>query len=250
MRTSGAFLVMTTCLAGCGGEGDSPTDVAGGLAGGDGGVVSNVTCVAGGPRQTHLDPGVRGQVTGTNGTFTDECDPSGNLIGYSCEFRLQCAGGPDCFPYTVETGVVESRHYDCDGRCVNGACEASCPEQGDILVYLDIDGSGNVTFRNEADNRRYVCTPDSRPVHRSVPPGDCGNAKAGQRTIVVGLGLRSSFCTGSRVGNIATAEPGVTSGAGPVDAGLGPVDAGLDPVDAGTGGAQPRCRYRDCMIVP
>jgi hypothetical protein len=64
---------------------------------------------------------VRETTTGTNGTFTDECDAEGKLVEYYCEYQLLCGTDMmDCAPYP--TGQAISRTTTCMFVCGGGAC--------------------------------------------------------------------------------------------------------------------------------
>lgn len=89
---------------------------------------------------------------GTNGSFADACDATGNLTEYSCE--TLCEGGaftsgnpissaaimmPPCTPQ--QTGRVLSTSVNCGGRCDAGRCFQWCPNQGDKVVASSVTGS-------------------------------------------------------------------------------------------------------------
>jgi hypothetical protein len=67
------------------------------------------------------NPYLRETMTGSNGTFTDECDATGKLVEYYCDYQMLCgAMMTDCAPYP--TGLVISRTTECRFRCGGGAC--------------------------------------------------------------------------------------------------------------------------------
>src|SRR5450432_2867580 len=69
--------------------------------------LTHADCVKDRPFQNNaeLSPDVRKTITGSNGTFTDECDSAANLIEYICEGTQICANfpNPSCQP-GPETG--------------------------------------------------------------------------------------------------------------------------------------------------
>ena len=146
---------------------------------------------------------MRSTASGVNGTFTDACDADGNVTEYLCEVNYeQCT--PNCWancpPCATLTGQVVSQHFDCDGTCVDGTCAARCPSFGDRLRYLSVDASGNATFLNLADQRRYSCRLFWDTASDAY---DCKtDAYAGLETQVSALGLFGSYCTGGTFGNI------------------------------------------------
>ena len=64
-------------------------------------------------------PYARTEVTGSNGTFVDECDAEGNVVEYHCPMQQIC-GGMDCAPYP--TGAAAPRTVTCDAGCELGVC--------------------------------------------------------------------------------------------------------------------------------
>jgi hypothetical protein len=69
---------------------------------------------------------LRETTTGTNGTFTDECDANGMLKEYYCDYKTICGPGmTDCAPYP--TGEVISRTTACMFRCSGGGCVSPQP---------------------------------------------------------------------------------------------------------------------------
>jgi len=149
----------------------------GGGAGVGGTVVDNclalgIGCAAGGSTSIAttgvcIDPDattpspykVASTTTGLNGSFSDTCDASGNLVEQYCEMTsVACPYGPlptgpapaiasanpapsagvaIMMPVPTcqqqQTGNVLSTTVDCGGKCNAGKCFQWCPSQGDIL---------------------------------------------------------------------------------------------------------------------
>lgn len=148
------------------------------------------------------EPSVRSAATGVNGTFTDACDADGNLTEYLCEVRYEACQPNcwDCPPCSVSTGQVIPQHIDCNGTCVDGTCVTRCPDFGDGLRYLSVDASGDVTFLNLTDQRRYACSLTWDATSDSY---DCKSQPyAGLETQVSSLGLFSSYCAGGTFGGV------------------------------------------------
>jgi hypothetical protein len=122
--------------AGAGGAGATAGSSGGGAggavagAGGDAGVgganagnggAGGIVCMAQtGFAQRLPDPDVRETTTGSNGTFTDECDAEGKLKEYYCEYHELCGSMNDCAPYP--TGKAISRTTTCMFVCGGGVC--------------------------------------------------------------------------------------------------------------------------------
>jgi len=186
------------------GTGGATTGGAGGTAatgGGSGGTsgsagsVSTVACAADAGTSVTPDPSTRGAVSGSNGTFTDECNSAGNLVEYGCETQQVCSDPPNPGCTSYQTGKTDQQVFDCDGKCVNGRCEARCPAHGDPVVAQGTDGGGKYLFENSTDQRKYACA--------LVFSGS--GCVPGQGGTIDGLGLKGSFCTGGEFGNIQVA---------------------------------------------
>jgi hypothetical protein len=180
-----------TGVGGAGGVGgSSATGGVGGSAafGGDAGIgamggtgnVSGVGGASGAPQVTCMDPDhvapdygvtVKGATTGANGSFSDECDSAGNLVEYQCEFGGDClrderdaapvpatggSGGTAGICAPVQTGNVVPLQVDCDGRCVNGACERYCADFGDGFSVVDVAPGELVTLESD-EGRLFDC---------------------------------------------------------------------------------------------
>jgi hypothetical protein len=103
--------------------GDGGARAGGGGGGGGGGLVCSEQV---GFAQRSPNPILRETTTGTNGTFTDECDASGMLKEYYCEYKTICGPGmTECAPYP--TGNVISRTTACMFRCSGGGCLSPQP---------------------------------------------------------------------------------------------------------------------------
>jgi hypothetical protein len=158
---------------------------------------TNDTCASGAPatKAWFGDPEVFGQISGSNGTFLDACDASGNLIEAVCETETICEGeiNPACADF--ETGIVTTRTHDCAGTCSEATCRGRCPLQGDTVKYLDV--GAYTLFVNEIDGRQYRC---------ELVFGDMSTCNASTRVnqsfAITGLGLRGGPCTGLDFGNI------------------------------------------------
>jgi len=106
--------------AGSGGDG------AGGARAGSGGGGGLMCSEQVGFAQRLPNPILRETTTGTNGTFTDECDANGMLKEYYCDYKTICDPGmTDCAPYP--TGEVISRTTACMFRCSGGGCQSPQP---------------------------------------------------------------------------------------------------------------------------
>ncbi len=185
---------------------------------GAGGAPITTACLADAGMAPTPDPADRGTVSGTNGSITDVCDSDGNLVEGVCVTETVCGPGPNPGCDTFQTGETEEMMFDCSGHCTNGTCPSRCPDFGDTLEFLAVDGSGDATFENEVDRRRYRCV---------LSLGGCGSATVGQRTVIASLGLRGAFCTGGVIGNVGTALPG-----------------DIDP------SSPQACTYIDCEVLP
>jgi hypothetical protein len=157
------------------------------------------------------DPGIADTVHGTNGTFVDACDSTGNLVDYICETATVCGPGPNpgCRSYT--TGLVVPKNINCSGHCANARCDGRCPAQGQSFHYVAVNNTtGAATIHNDSDGRTYVCTLIFDSTQDSF---DCtkGPAVGGLGTIV-SLGLQGSYCTGVSFGNIGVNESGQPAG--------------------------------------
>lgn len=107
--------------AGDGGDGGGGARA--GSGGGGGGLVCSEQM---GFAQRPPNPILRETTTGTNGTFTDECDANGMLKEYYCEYKTVCGPGmTDCAPYP--TGEVISRTTACMFLCRGGGCLSPQP---------------------------------------------------------------------------------------------------------------------------
>ena len=115
--------------AGAGGSGGASAGAGGasagaGAASGGGGVGGELGLVCStqtGHAQRFPDPDTRETTTGTNGTFTDECDAEGKLTEYYCAYETRCDPNmTECAPYP--TGQVISRTTECMFVCGGGAC--------------------------------------------------------------------------------------------------------------------------------
>lgn len=104
--------------AGAGGDGGGGARAGSGGGGGGGGLACSEQV---GFAQRLPNPILRETTTGTNGTFTDECDANGMLKEYYCEYKTICDPGmTECAPYP--TGQVISRTTACMFQCRGGGC--------------------------------------------------------------------------------------------------------------------------------
>lgn len=147
---------------------------------------------------------------GTNGTFTDQCDASGDLVSHQCGFEARrCERGRGgrqqkaIAPCYLETGEVVEEIVACDGRCLAGACPQRCPQFGDQLTYLAID-AGGVVFDSAEDDRHLACT---LGFDQKRDTYDCAaDPQVGDRFTVEGLGMSTTMCTGGVWGAISDAR--------------------------------------------
>jgi hypothetical protein len=145
-------------------------------------------------------------VAGDDGSFTDHCDPSGNLVSYRCADQpVPCPGGsghdrrrqPTCL---AETGRVVAETIDCDGQCRSGACAVRCPAAFDVLTFLALDSQGNPTFASNADPRHFACT----LAYDQDDAFDCAfDQNVGDTMEIAALGLSGSACAGGVWGAIS-----------------------------------------------
>lgn len=157
--------------------------------------------------ETGDDPTTVQSVTGTNGSFSDACDGSGNLTEYLCETKMECGPGPNPACYDKQTGKVIPKTYDCNGKCNAGTCDARCPASGQQLTYESVDQEGNPVLKNSADGRRYAC---QLTWDNPKDAYDCVKAPfVGEKGRVASLGLSTHQCTGGEIGNIGVAIEGV-----------------------------------------
>jgi hypothetical protein len=179
------------------GGGTAGTNAGSGGAGGTM-MATMVDCQKDRPFQNNAEvvPDTRKTITGSNGTFTDECDAAGNLVEYACEVMQVCSGvpNPDCKP-GPETGKVVSQNIDCLGHCSNGTCPSRCAQMGDLVHLESIGGASGraITVRNLTDGRRYSCEDPSGP-----PPADptCHAMSLVGRDIAV-IQSGAPWCTGT-----------------------------------------------------
>jgi hypothetical protein len=200
---------------------------------------ANVSCMANAPNVGGLpSPEVAHEFHGSNGTFADHCDGNGNLVAYQCEMAL-----PPCDPAAsavpngcdfqplVFTGRVipnqDSPTVDCEGRCRDGRCDGRCPQQGDQITLIGLDGSGKVLIQNDTDGRTYSCTSD--PSYNFAVNFDCAKSPSGQSGYISGGPNEEGVCTGKAWGGIAVVVDGVET-----------QRPGLDQT----------CSYPSCSIVP
>jgi hypothetical protein len=137
----------------------------------------------------------QGTAVGTNGSFTDACDESGNLVEHSCELA-PCISARVAVPFggtsgaggisACPTGRVVSTTIDCGGHCEDGACFGWCAEQGGQFEVTSVDGT-NLTMTKGDDE--YSCA-----VVFQREGYDClGQALVGRTLVVTSLGS----CTGA-----------------------------------------------------
>jgi len=135
VKRTWAKLAVVGMSAACGStERNDPQDPAssggggmasGGASGAAGTVVNLHVCRAGVGCGTQNPREERFQFQGTNGTFEDHCDDSGQLVQYLCASAVNCTPSPQnpctgdmSVPYT--TGEVYSTNLDCP--CADGVC--------------------------------------------------------------------------------------------------------------------------------
>ncbi len=157
----------------------------------------------------YSDPAVPGTWTGTNGTFTDACDGSGNLTKYSCEAQQTCGPGPNPGCTQFDTGVVKSWSIDCAGHCGAAACPSRCPAFGDAMTVQAVDASGNVTLQDAVDGRTFAC---QLSYDQPSDGFDCiAGVHVGLRGTFSSQGFSGTYCTGSNVGSLGLCYPGATT---------------------------------------
>jgi hypothetical protein len=206
-------LVCSVPLLACGGSGSSSSQGGSGgsaVAGDGGGLVAvggsapsggtggtGADCEKDRPFQNdaELSPDVLKTISGSNGTFTDQCDSSGNLTEYVCEGTQVCTNfpNPSCQP-GPETGKVISQNFDCTGHCKDGACPSRCAEAGDLVRFESVGGASGraITVANLTDGRRYSCEDPRGP-----PPDDTtchATSLVGRDIAVIQSG---TLCTGA-----------------------------------------------------
>ncbi len=151
-------------------------------------------------------PEVNHTYVGSNGTFGDSCDPSGNLLAYQCASETVCMGGPNgCDGLLANTGAViaSPTRIDCLGTCQQGRCDGRCPQQGDHVTFVQAQGDGGAVIHNDSDGRMYTCTQDGSNE------ANCASLRAGQPGTVSALGLQGGYCTGANIGRVDLALPNV-----------------------------------------
>lgn len=182
------------------------------IPGDSGGGTNSITCTADGGT-TALpsfpdDPSVRHSVSGTNGTFVDTCDSSGNLVDYSCATLSACGPGPNPECTRYETGAVKSTNIDCVGTCVNGQCDGRCPMIGQQVTFTGSVSGGVIPVTNNGDGRRYSCTV---AYQNSAYSFNCTSGPhAGLQMTIVSLGLGGDWCTGKQWGSFGASVDGVS----------------------------------------
>jgi hypothetical protein len=181
---------------GSGTGGDAGGSAMGGIAGAGGAAPPCVDPDATSPETYQT----RTTTTGTDGTFTDECDAAGNLIEYMCEafpptdvFCGQPNPNPRCLDL-IPTGRVLPVMLECAGTCSEGTCASRCPEIGDELVYTTFDdATGAATLGNPAREAEYSCV-----LARDYQPGghDCiADPEVGdEMTVTYRRSFTTAFC--------------------------------------------------------
>jgi len=154
------------------------------------------------------DPGVQDTVRGTNGTFVDSCDASGNLVDYLCETKTTCGPGPNPECTTSATGKVVSQNVDCSGHCSGGRCDSRCPAIGQAIDFVSVDpSSGDATIHDDGDGRTFACTLAFQAPNLAF---DCKTGpQAGTKASIVSLGLHGEYCTGKDFGGFGVKFDGV-----------------------------------------
>jgi hypothetical protein len=184
---------------------------AGGATGGNGGATGGGPAGLGGAGQSGGGAGgmaacsdpdassgdgtrTRGTTIGANGSFTDSCDASGNLLEHACELG-PCISTRIAVPFggsagsggilTCPTGQVISRTVDCGGHCEEGACFGWCAEQGGKFQVTGVEG---MSLAMTKDSYEYSCA-----VVFQREGYDClGEELVGRTMVVTSLGA----CTG------------------------------------------------------
>lgn len=177
-----------------GGGAGSPVGGFGGEAAGQGGTAGAPgACTDGDAAISGQGASVRSKATGTNGSFTDECDSSGNLLEYVCEMA-PCVSTKVAFPTGgrgqggasgvtyCPTGQVISQTIDCGGHCDDGACFGWCATQGGEEFHVTgVEGS---TLTMTMQSYSYSCI-----VAFQREGYDClGQELVGRSMIVTSLG--------------------------------------------------------------
>lgn len=175
-----------------------------------------VTCVAGAWDIGAGGPEIAHSYQGSNGSFTNRCDSSGNLVGYRCEAKLPpCSPGQNgCDGPLVLTGRVVPLPsiVDCVGQCRGARCDGRCPQQGDQVTVMGEDASGSVLVHDDSDGRTYACAPD--PTDQHGTNFDCVHAPVGKTGLVTGRSVEDGHCTGAAFGGFAVVLDGVPTPAG------------------------------------
>jgi hypothetical protein len=128
-------------------------------------------------------------LTGTNGTFQDHCDASGNLVEYTCATNFGCDApeGADCAPQEYLTGAVSAGDVDCFGLCTEGRCDLPCVVDGVQLTVLHVDdATGDLIL--EANNGAPSWLECARP-------SSCASLTVGEVHAVQGASLDSGNCS-------------------------------------------------------
>lgn len=96
--------------------------------------------------------------SGSNGTFTDHCDSSGNLIAYECgtKSEWQCNEW-ECYSQPYPTDEVLEVKHDCAGTCQSGRCASKCPKTGDTIQYVGLNPDGSHRIDDKTQGFVYRC---------------------------------------------------------------------------------------------
>ena len=93
------------------------------------------------------EAGIKHEVSGRLGTFTDHCDANGDLVEYQCLLVSQTlCEGEYCSEVWSKSDEVEPSLILCGGTCHDGRCVSRCPSNGSQVEFqaISMDGSATV----------------------------------------------------------------------------------------------------------
>jgi len=162
-----------------------------------------VDCTTTGAPQSQSSAAMSRRLHGTNGDFSDHCDPAGMLIKYTCELTGACQPQAPCVQSA--TGKVVSQTIDCAGTCMSGACLPRCPTAGESLEYKSVTADGSATLQSQTTGRSYAC----HPAAIAPNPGyDClASPQVGHTVVVTDSGDAGLYCTASTVHLVVGSTP-------------------------------------------
>jgi hypothetical protein len=170
--------------------------------------------------------GIPATLSGSNGTFADECTPEGDLIQYACEIETECTGRdlPTCTDFP--TGVVVSTEVPCGGRCSAGACEYGCPTHWQRVTVIGEQADGRYLLSDAELQRDFLCE-----LGEDNPDDDFDCARTAEAVgFITLLGLSGEAsqytCTAGVIGSMGLC------------------------FDSELTCAESHCTYEECVVVP